>query len=355
MRRLCAHFGTCGGCSFQDLPRDAYSRKKRELVVHALAQQGFEDVRVDVPAEVSPRTRRRAAIAFAMRGETAETGFRAARSHAIVDLEECLVLSPQLVSAIHSFRELLPLFLRPGEQGELRLTECDNGIDMSLDLPSKSGPRFSETFADWAQRKNITRIVGNDEIIVQFTEPVLRLAGIEVAIPPNAFLQPTREGELVLQEVVCSGLKGARRIVDLFAGCGTFSLAAARHASVHAIDFDRPALSALQNAARGAQKLKPVTTETRNLFSRPLRPAELAQFDVAVLDPPRAGASAQAAMLAKSPLRKLAYVSCNPDSFARDARILSDGGFHIEWVKPVDQFLWSSHIELVALLERHQA
>jgi 23S rRNA (uracil1939-C5)-methyltransferase len=287
-----------------------------------------------------------------MRDNVAQAGFRAARSHAIVDLKECLILSPPLVSVIKSFREVLPSLLRPGEQGELRLTECNNGIDLALDLPRKPGPRIWERFADWARRNSMVRIVANDEIVVQFDEPAIRLANVEVAIPPNSFLQPTREGEQMLQDAVCAALKSARRIVDLFAGCGTFSFAVARNASVRAIDSDQPALAALQSAARGAQKLKPIATETRNLFSQPLQPAELAQFDAAILDPPRAGANAQAAMLAKSSVRKLACVSCSPETFARDARILANGGFRIAWVKPVDQFLWSSHIELVALLER---
>jgi 23S rRNA (uracil1939-C5)-methyltransferase len=288
-----------------------------------------------------------------MRGGATETGFRAARSHAIVDLQECLVLAPSLVSLIQSFRDMLPSLLQPGVQGELGLTECDNGIDLALNLPRKLRTRLSPVFADWARRNNVARIVANDEIVIQFDKPKIRLADIEVAIPPNSFLQPTREGERILQETVCAALKGAARIVDLFAGCGTFSFAMARRASVHAVDSDKAALSALQDAVRGAQKLRPVTIEARNLFSQPLQRVELGHFDAAILDPPRAGASAQAAMLAGSSMRRLAYVSCNPETFARDARILAGGGFRIAWVKPVDQFLWSSHIELVALLERN--
>jgi 23S rRNA (uracil1939-C5)-methyltransferase len=214
------------------------------------------------------------------------------------------------------------------------------------------GLRSSQIFADWAQRNGVVRIVANDEVVIQYDEPVIRLADVEVFVPANSFLQPSREGERILQELVCNALKGAKRIVDLFAGCGTFSLAVARRASVHAIDSDKAALAALQRAVRGAQQLKPVTTEARNLFGQPLRTAELRHFDAAILDPPRAGASAQAAAFGNSSLRRLAYVSCNPETFARDARLLAGSGFDIAWVKPVDQFLWSSHIELVALLER---
>jgi 23S rRNA (uracil1939-C5)-methyltransferase len=353
MTRLCLHFGICGGCSFQNMPREAYSQMKRDLVVGALARHGFDDVDVHASVEVSPGTRRRATLAFATGSDAAETGFRAARSHAIVDLRECLVLVPPLTALIRSFRDLLPSLLRAGAQGELALTECDNGIDLALNMPRKMRTRLSPVFADWARRKNVARIVANDEIVVQFDNPIVRLADVEVAVPPNSFLQPTREGESILQETVCAALKGAARIVDLFAGCGTFTFAVARRASVHAVDSDNAALSALQGAVRTAQKLKPVTTEARNLFSLPLQRVELGHFDAAILDPPRAGASAQAAMLAGSAMRRVAYVSCNPESFARDARILAGGGFRIAWVKPVDQFLWSSHIELAALLERH--
>lgn len=353
MNRFCAHFGTCGGCSFQDVPQAPYLEMKREQVMRALARHRFEDICVDVPAVVPPHTRRRATLAFAMSGSTAEVGFRAARSRAIVDLRECLVLAPSLVALIQSFRDLLPSLLRKDRQGELRLTECDNGIDIALDLPRNPEPALLSVLAEWARQNNVARIVINNDVAVQFVEPTVRLADIEVAIPPDAFLQPSREGEQILQGAVSVALGHTRRVADLFAGCGTFTFAAARRASVHAVDSDRPAIGALQDAVRNARKLKPVTAETRNLFSLPLQPSELARFDAAVLDPPRAGAGAQAAALANSVIGRVAYVSCNPETFARDAVILAAKGFRIAWVRPVDQFLWSSHIELVALLERH--
>ncbi len=180
MSKLCAHFGTCGGCSFQDMPQEAYLQMKREQVVRALGRHGFEDVGVDVPAAVSSRTRRRAAIAFAMRDGTAAIGFRAARSHAIVDLRECLVLAPALVSSILSFHDLVPSLLRKGQQGQLDLTECDNGLDLALNLPRNPEPAFLPTLADWARRNNVARIVINDDVTVQFAEPTTRLADVEV-------------------------------------------------------------------------------------------------------------------------------------------------------------------------------
>ncbi|HEY3636904.1 MAG TPA: RsmD family RNA methyltransferase [Rhizomicrobium sp.] len=302
--------------------------------------------------EVPPRTRRRATLTFALQSGAPGVGFRAARSHAIVDLKECFVLTSALVSLIISFKNFVPALLRNNQEGELHLTECDNGIDVVLAVPRKNDPSATRALADWARRNEVVRIVLNDEIILQFDEPKIKFSEAEVAIPSKSFLQPTRVGEQFLQDIVRAALKRTTRIADLFAGCGTFTFALARGASVHAVDSDKAALSALENAARKAQKLKPVTTEARNLFSQPLQPLELKRFDAVLLDPPRAGASAQAAMLAKSAVRRVAYVSCNPETFARDARILVDGGFRIISVNMVDQFLWSSHIELAALLER---
>jgi 23S rRNA (uracil1939-C5)-methyltransferase len=353
MKKLCTHFGTCGGCSFQNLPHDVYLQMKREQVVRALARHSLENIRVDMPVAVAPHTRRRATVTFALRGGVAEIGFRAARSHTIVDQRDCIVLTPALASLIQSFRDLIPRLVRNGQQGALGMTDCDNGIDLSLNLQRNPELAFLPKLADWTRRNNVARLVINDDVAVQYAEPAIRLGGVEVIVPPSSFLQPTREGEGVLQTTVSTALERARKIVDLFAGCGTFTFAVAPRASVHAVDSDKPALSAVQDAARQAQKLRPITTEVRNLFIRPLQPAELGQFDAAILDPPRSGAGAQAAMLANSSVRTLAYVSCNPETFGRDARLLADTGFHIAWVKPVDQFLWSSHIELVALLERH--
>jgi 23S rRNA (uracil1939-C5)-methyltransferase len=352
MKFPCAHFGTCGGCKFQDMPPVAYLQMKHERVLLALARYGLENAAVEMPSSVLPFTRRRGAVAVAMSTHFAEAGFHAARSHAIVDLKECLVLTPPLLSAIMSFRDLLPPLLKAGEQGELRLTDCSNGIDIALKLPRKPSSHLLKSFAEWARRSDVIRIIANGDIAVQLDEPKVHLADVEVAIPPNSFLQPTRDGERILQQTIQSALDGARHILDLFAGCGTFSFAVARKASVHAVDSDRPALAALESAARKAQKLKPITTEARNLFGRPIQPIELKRFDAVIVDPPRAGCSAQAAALANSPVRRIAYVSCNAETFAHDARILVDSGFDLRWIKPVDQFLWSSHTELVALLER---
>ncbi|MGH6878213.1 MAG: class I SAM-dependent RNA methyltransferase [Rhizomicrobium sp.] len=345
---LCRHFGTCGGCKYQDVTAPHYLVLKQEQVVRALERHGLGDVSVDLPLAVSPATRRRAALKAAKRGSAVAIGFRAARSHNIVDMQECQVLTPALAASVQALRPVMDGLLREGEEAELLLTEAENGIDVAL-----NGKRGADaTLAQWGARNRVARIAVNGELAMQSTEPVIRLAGIEVRLPPGAFLQPTREGEALLQECVRESMKGAARITDLFAGLGTFALALAGAARVHAVDSNASALSALQAAARRTAKLKPVTIEHRDLFRQPLQPKELDAFQGVVLDPPRAGALAQVRALALSGVGRAAYVSCNPESFARDARILVEGGFRIRRVAPVDQFLWSSHIELVAHFER---
>jgi 23S rRNA (uracil1939-C5)-methyltransferase len=271
----------------------------------------------------------------------------------IVDLEECLVLTPALAGLVAPLRRVLGELMREGEQADIRLTEAGNGIDVGLRLARRADALDRATLARWAQQHDVARLIVNSEIAVQLRAPCVRLAGVEIELPPDSFLQPTREGEHIMQQAVREATKGAVRVADLFAGCGTFALALATRAPVHAVDSDDAALAALLAGVRRTQKLRPVTIERRDLSRHPLATKELDSFDTVVLDPPRAGASAQAEILAASRVKRLAYVSCNPESFARDASILAGGGLRIARVLPVDQFLWSSHIELVALLSRH--
>jgi 23S rRNA (uracil1939-C5)-methyltransferase len=335
------------------MPHAAYGDMKREQVVQALSRHGFEKVPIELPVEVEPGTRRRTALNALKKNGVVELGFRASRSHRTIDLKECRVLTPRLVALVPPLRELLVALLRDGEEAETRVTEADNGIDLEIGVVSDRVSRHAPALARWANRFGIARVTVRGESAVQFAAPVVHFAGVEVEIAPVSFLQPTLRGELFLQEAVQDTMKGAGRIVDLFAGCGTFTLPLAGRARVHAVDSDAASIAALLAAARKAQKLKPVTAEVRDLFRRPLSATELDRYDAAVLDPPRAGAAALAKTLAASKLTRAAYVSCNPESFARDARILGESGWRIESVQPVDQFLWSSHIELVALLGRH--
>lgn len=328
------------------MPDAQYRALKRNLVVDALARHGFADAIVEEPLEVAPATRRRAVFKVAKKNGATRIGFHAARSHDIVDMHECLVMTPALTALVPRLREAMSPLLREDEDAELHVTDTDDGFDVALKW--SRARKLQGEIARMAEKLHLARVTVGDETIVELTKPSISFGAVPVVLPPGSFLQPTREGEFALQARVVAELKGARSVADLFAGCGTFTLPLAAHVKVHAADSDGPALLALAAAARATQGLKPVTTEKRDLFKRPLFQVELARFDGAVLDPPRAGAAAQASQLAASKVPRIAYVSCNAGSFARDARTLVDGGYRMGAVLPVDQFLWSSHIELVA-------
>jgi 23S rRNA (uracil1939-C5)-methyltransferase len=353
MTPLCIHFGACGGCSLQDLAPDAYRAGKRAMVVDALARAGVEAEVLD-PVIVPPRSRRRAVFKLGKAGGVLEIGFHAARSHAIIDMRECLVLTPGLFDLAQRLRIALAPLFNEGEKAELHATETLTGFDLAFRSPRKLTPALTAGMAQAAKGLPVARIVFNNEILLENTAPEISFAGARVKLPPHAFLQSTAEGEAELQGRVLAIVGKAKAVADLFAGCGTFALPLAARARVHAVEQDAPALAALAAAARGTAGLKPVTTETRDLFKQPLTPPELKAFDAVVLDPPRAGAEAQAQALAaaKTAPRTIAYVSCDAASFARDAAILAAAGFRPGPVTPIDQFLWSSHIELVGSFVR---
>jgi 23S rRNA (uracil1939-C5)-methyltransferase len=345
--RTCAHFGTCGGCSLQGLSPKAYHARKREMVLSALAHVGLGAVPVEDPLLVPERTRRRAVVKFGKEEGRVIAGFHAAKSHAIVDMRECLVLRPSLLTFAGKLRQALAPVLREGEKAEVHVTDTDTGLDLGFRWPRKLTAELTAALAKALARSSVARIVFNGEILAENIRPKIHLGGVAVTPPPHAFLQATWEGEEALRARVRALIEGARHIADLFAGLGTFALPLARGARVHAVEQDPEALVALSDAARKARGLKPITTEQRDLFKLPLTPLELNRFDAVVLDPPRAGAEAQAKALSASKVRRIAYVSCDPASFARDAALLVKAGFRPGPVTPVDQFLYSDHIELV--------
>jgi 23S rRNA (uracil1939-C5)-methyltransferase len=350
--KLCRHFGVCGGCSFQEMPDDAYREFKRGGVIDALAKHGLAAVAVNSTVEVPPKTRRRAVFKIAKRGGAVQAGFHAAQSHDIVDMHECLVVTPRLFAFVAQLREMMGMVLNDGENAEVHATDSDTGIDAAIRWERKLNTTSTAQIATWAAKYRLARVTANGQIITGTAAPQITFGKARVSLPLDSFLQPTREGEAALLAKVREALKGAKSIVDFFAGCGTFSLPLAEGARVHAVELDKSAVAALADAARNTQGLKPVTAEARDLFKIPLSGDELKPFDAALLDPPRAGAQAQVRALATSKIRRIAYVSCNADSFARDARVLVDNGYRLGSVTPVDQFLWSSHIELVAAFTR---
>jgi 23S rRNA (uracil1939-C5)-methyltransferase len=349
---LCRHFGTCGGCTYQDMPDDAYRALKKAMVVDALARHGFADAVVEEIVEVAPGTRRRAAFKAAKSGGAVRFGFHAAASHDIVDMQECRVITPSLFALVAGLRAMMVDLLDEGQKAELFVTETQNGADVGIRWSRPMSTAITTAAAHWAQRLKLARLTANGEPLIELAAPIVTLGKSTVTLPRDGFLQATQEGEAILQAKVLDGVKKAKAVVDLFAGMGTFALVLAQNARVHAVEAEKASLDALAAAARGTSGLKPVTVEKRDLFKVPLGVLELAKFDAVVLDPPRVGANTQAKELAKSKIRRIVYVSCNPQSFARDARILVDGGYKMGTITPVDQFLWSSHIELVAAFTR---
>lgn len=350
--RICRHFGTCGGCTYQDYSPDDYRALKRGMILRAFERHGFSDPDVGDVIAVAPGTRRRAVFKIAKRASAVQIGFHAAKSHQIVDMHECLVITPAMFALVGGLREMMAGILHDGEDAEAHVTEADNGFDVSLRWPRKLDPTIAAEVARWMRKLNLARVSANNDVLSEMEQPQIRIGMADVRIPLNCFLQPTKQGEGVLQSFVFETFQKAKNAADLFCGVGTFTLPLAERARVHAVDSDKAMLDALASAVRNTSGLKPVTTEKRDLSKQPLLADELKSFDSVVLDPPRAGAQAQAVQLAQSKVRRIAYVSCNADTFARDARILADGGYKMETVVPVDQFLWSEHIELVGSFAR---
>ena len=334
-------------------PED-YRAFKRQTVADALARAGMNDMVVDEAVQVPLHSRRRAVFKLAKSAGAVSVGFHGARSHDIVDMHECLVLTPALSGLASQLRMALAPILGEGEKLDLHVTETATGLDLAFRWARKLSPALTGEIARALASANVARILFNDQIVLEQQKPQISLGGAPVILPPHAFLQASAAGETALQTRVLALTEGAKTIADLFAGVGTFSLPLARRARVHAVEQDGAALEALAAAARaavfplGSRGLKPITIEKRDLFKSPLTPLELAPFDAVVLDPPRAGALAQAKALAASKVARVAYVSCDAASFARDARILIDAGFVAGPVTPIDQFLFSLHIELVA-------
>jgi 23S rRNA (uracil1939-C5)-methyltransferase len=347
---VCQYFGTCGGCALQHMDAGAYLAWKREQVVAALASRGLE-APVEEARPVPLASRRRAAFALGRAADCLAFGYGAARSHDIVDISACPVLSSSIAGRLPKLKSALAPLLGGKREARVALTEAEQGLDVMIEGIRPSPALFAKLAATGA-RIGAARITIDGESVILAGEPTVTLSGAQVRLPPGAFLQASRESETVLVGLVKEGVGCAKRLADLFAGIGTFTFALAGSAEVDAFEQDEAAIAALAGAARTTPKLKPVRTFSRDLFRAPLSPRELARYDAVVLDPPRSGAKAQAEALAASKVPKVVMVSCNPGTCARDLRILVDGGYRITRVVPVDQFLFSPHIELVAELER---
>lgn len=347
------HFGTCGGCAAQHLAPSAYAEWKREKVVRAFRSRGLT---VDVGPLVlcSPASRRRVTFTACRTGGGMQLGFNAAQSHRIVEIEQCPVALPEISAALPDLRRLASLIAAGPRPFHLTVTATRTGLDIAADsrLPSEGMRRKA---IDFALARGFARLSVGGEVLVECEKPVVLFGGVPVVPPPGGFVQATEHAEQAMADLVLSHLAGSRHVADLFAGCGTFALRFARNARVYAVEGEAAALGALDDAARRTQGLKPVSVEKRDLFTRPLLAKELDRFDGLVFDPPRAGAHAQCQQIARSRVKRVAAVSCNPGTLARDLAILAEGGYRLIQVTPIDQFLWSPHVEVVAFLEKGSA
>lgn len=348
----CSQYGECGGCTLQHMPADRYRSFKRDLVVTALSHQGV-DAQVEDVVAVPPASRRRAVFAAHRRGKDIVIGFHGRRSHHVVDVRDCAVLTPGLVALIPKLALLARIAAPQKDALALTAVETLTGFDVALAGAERSlNADMRAKLVQIAAEIGLARLSLNGEVQMERVPPLLRMGTAELAPPPGGFLQACLESEAAMLALVRQAVGQARRVADLFAGAGTFSLPLAMNAAIHAVESEETALVSLQQAARKTPGLKPVTTEKRDLFRRPLVRAELQKFDAAVIDPPRAGAEAQTRELAASGIRRVAMVSCNAATFARDLKIMLEAGWRATRITPVDQFLWSAHIEIVAALER---
>ncbi|MBB4478824.1 class I SAM-dependent RNA methyltransferase [Rhizobium etli] len=354
----CRHFGpdgvngTCGGCTLQHLADAPYRAFKRQLVVDALKSKGLTpEVGEIVPAR--PGERRRVVFAARKTEKDMLIGFNQAESHHIVAIEECPISSAGIVARLPAIKAIAAALATNAEPFRVAVLETLSGLDIAADdLKKLSDPQRRKAIETVLGLRGIARVTVNGEILVEPAKPLIDFGGVEVSPPPGGFAQATKPAEEAMAELVLAHAGKAKRIADLFAGAGTFSLRLARIGRVHAVEAEATALAALDQAARKTQGLKPVSVEKRDLFRRPLMTQEFKPFDMVVFDPPRAGAEFQCKELARSGVRKIAAVSCNPLTLARDLAILIEGGYRITGVTPIDQFLWSSHVEVVATLEK---
>ncbi|PRY20658.1 23S rRNA m(5)U-1939 methyltransferase [Aliiruegeria haliotis] len=348
---VCRHYKGCGGCLVQHAREDFVSDWKREIVRQALEAQGLTAPIRGIHTS-PPRSRRRATFSGRRTKKGALVGFHGRASDTLVDVPECQLVHPEILAT----RPALDRLTRAGasRKGEISLTVTltEDGPDIHVSGGKPLDAALRMEMAGLVESEGLARLTWEDEVIAQRIPPRVRFDGIAVVPPPGAFLQATAEGEGALRRSVLEAVGDGGHVLDLFAGCGTFALPLARRAEVHAVEGLEDLTAALEAGWRQAQGLKAVTVETRDLFRRPLLPDELKRFEAVVIDPPRAGAEAQTEEIARSDVRRVAAVSCNPATFARDAARLVQAGFTLDWVDVVDQFRWSPHVELAACLTR---
>ena len=349
---FCPHFGVCGGCAIQHWETERYRAWKREIVVTTLAQNG-------IACEVAPLVdahgagRRRITLHARMgTHEVLKVGFAAVGSHDIVPIDRCPILDPHLDGAIEAAWAIAEPLIGVGKPLDIQVTTTETGLDVDVRGSGPVSTKLIEKLSDVARQHRLARLTRHGELVLARATPVITIGAAQVALPPGSFLQATVAGEETLAALVTEHCKRAKDIADLFCGVGPFALRLAAKSKVAAFDSDASSVAALQAAVKATPGLKPLKAETRDLFRRPLVPQELRDYDAVVFDPPRQGAQAVATQLAASKVPTVVAVSCNVATFARDAKILIDGGYRIDSVTPVDQFRHTPHVELVARFKR---
>lgn len=349
---ICPHFGVCGGCALQHLETARYRAWKRDLVVDALRQAGLEAPVEDLVDAHGAGRRRVVLHARGTTHDVLQVGFAARQAHHIVPIDRCPILETGLAGVIPAAWALAEVLRPTGKPLDIQVTATDAGMDVDVRGSGPLDPKVSAALAAVAETHRLARVTRHGELVVQRVPPMVKMGRAEVALPPGAFLQATADGEATLARLVLAHVGAAKAVADLFAGVGPFALRLAERARVVAADSDEGAVAALARAAAATRGLKPVKAERRDLFRRPLAAAELTGLDAVVFDPPRQGAEAQVRELARSKVATLVAVSCNPTTFARDVKLLTDAGYRLGPVTPVDQFRYSAHVEIVARLER---
>jgi 23S rRNA (uracil1939-C5)-methyltransferase len=345
----CRHFKSCGGCQLQHASDEFVADWKLAVVKNALDAHGLETV--FRPIITSPaQSRRRAGFAAKRTKNGAMSGFYGRGSDVLIEIPDCKLVTPEVLAGRAVAEELAVIGTSRKAPLSVTVTESKNGLDVAVENGKALDGPLRQELAMLCERRALARLSWDGEVIAMRHAPAQRFGNVDVTPPPGTFLQATKHGEAALLAAVKEGVGDAERIADLFAGCGTFALPLAQSARVHAVEGEAEMTAALDQGWRRAAGLKPVTTEARDLYRRPLLPDEMVKLDAVVLDPPRAGAERQVAEIITSQVPRVAYVSCNPVSFARDAQAMVAAGYVLNWVQVVDQFRWSSHVELAASL-----
>ena len=348
---VCIHYKSCGGCSIQHVTQSFIKEWKSNVIKSCLSARGIETIiKPILTSEIN--SRRRVTLHGMKTKKSVTVGFFKKNTHELISTPSCELVDPEILSAFSLFEEITLLGATRKSIIEISVTVSKAGLDLNILNGKKLENQGIMKITALCQNFNIARITWNEDLLANFLNPTIEFQGIAITPPPNAFLQATEEGQEILIENAMLSVCNSDKVIDLFSGCGTFTLPAAKRSEVLAIDKTKSMLSAIEQAWRETSGLKKVTSRSQDLFKEPVGKEELNSFDSAIIDPPRVGAEAQSRELAQSHIKRISSVSCNPKTFSRDAKILVDSGFKLDWVQPIDQFLWSSHIELVAQFSR---